>query len=238
MSTFLDLKKAVGYFASQARDDTTDTIGGFSFEDYIDQAINVSIGRMQRDHLWSDLWTYDNSLATVASTKILDISALSANFIQSVILVNSTSSNQLKFISRDDVDAFYPYPEGDSENQPLYCIRRGTNTVEFNPIPDAIYTLWFYYYKYADELTADGDTPDISNVDDVIEAGAMVEICYAKTLIDDAAMWEIKYQSRLREGIKRDIKRPEYTASPRAFGGGVAVPGDYHARPDYGWSFR
>lgn len=232
MAAFSVLKQRVQYFAAQSG--TTDTIDSYSFNDFIDVAVNRAIERMQRDHLWSDLWTEDKTTYdTTASTKTLSVASINPNYIESIVIEDTTNSIRPLWITRLDIDLDTPYPEGDSTDIPTSVVLRGRTTLEFYPIPDAAYDVWIYYYKFADTLSLAADTPDITNADDVIEAGAMVEICDAKELVESSMIWEAKYQKRLKERIRQDEKHPEMILTPRMYRGAQVPPGNYWAKPFY-----
>ena len=228
-TAFSVLKQRVQYFAAQ--NGTTDAIDGYSFDDFLAVSINRAIERMQRDHLWEALYTQDiTSVDTATSTKTITLPS-DINFLESVVIEDTTDSYKLDVISKYDLDTDMPYPEGEAVDRPTCLIRRGRLTAELFAIPDAVYDVWIRYYKWAATLSGAADTPDIPHVDDVIEAGAMVEMCKAKELLEPLAFWEQQYQQRLREAIKQDDKRPEYVTRPRPFTGQTPPPGNFWARP-------
>ncbi len=228
-ATFLTLKKRVQYFAAQSG--TTDSIDSYSFNDFLPVSINRALERIQRDHLWEALYTIDTtSIDTVASTKTITLPS-NLNILKSIVIEDTTNSRQLEITDRHTFNEDIPYPEGEAVDIPTHAIRNGRLTVELYPIPDAIYDVWVIYYKWAAELSSDSDTCDIPHIDDVLEAGGMVEVCQAKELLESKMLWEGIYQQRLREAKRQDKRRPEYFTSPRPYTAATAPPGNFWAKP-------
>lgn len=152
--------------------------------------INFRFQEILSRYRWSFLYK-SSTFATAASDYDYSLAATDIRNIDRIWYQSNVTPKHLTPISLDDWMERYPDPVNfGSKGKPLvWCEgpldNTGKNQVYLYPVPDAIYTLSYGYFKVVSDMSADADVPGVAAgagariwpvlYDDVIVQGAMID---------------------------------------------------------------
>jgi len=209
-------------------------IGRTDKDSDIQDYLNWALKELARVHRWKDLEVYDTTtLDTVADQKRYQLPS-DLHILVDLILEDDDNSRRLVAVHPRRFDDIIPYPESDITGRPKWYVQYG-NYVELYPIPDDAYNLHIRYYKFPSEMTSDSDTPDITNVDDVLCAYAAYLACVALNEPDEIVnQWKNEYMRRLSLAIAADKRKPDYSPIARGFDTRKIMVDEYWKNPLHG----
>lgn len=202
-------------------------IGRTDMTSQVQTYVNWAIRRITRTHLWSELYTFDKtSLDTTASTETVSLSSMSpaVRVILSLVLEDGANSRKLIKVLPRHWDKIVSDPSQYAEGGSTWYTKKGSNIHLFK-IPDAAYDLWINFSAWCAELTTDGNSPDLTNKDDLIVTATALEAAYAINDTEDIKMWEARYNRLLGEAIGSDMEDPDWSPVARGYSSGAE---DYH----------
>lgn len=178
-----------------------------------DRYINWAQRRIARFHSFHELNTIYESAATADGVKRYPLTTGTNNLgltrpkdITAIVLLDSANSRRLRRWTPRRLAGRYPRPENYAEQRPRIYARQG-NQVEMFPIPDDTYTLRIFYPQWPTPLTADGNTSDFENKDELIIIGTVLETYMALEEYRSAAVWLQRFRGMLDDA--RDAEGDE-----------------------------
>lgn len=191
-----------------------------------------ALKRITRAHMWKELDTFDKT--TMNTTSAADTAALPTNcrVILSMVLEDGTNSRKLNEVLPRYYDKIVSDPSQYATGKPSWYIREGTQ-VRFFSYPDAAYDVWIRYSKWASDVTTDGQTPQLTNKDDLIVTATALELSYSIGDTNDIKMWENNYNRKLAEAVREDMLDPDWSPVARGYDSGaegVSI-GEYWTNP-------
>jgi hypothetical protein len=131
-----------------------------------------------------------------------------------IVAHDDYNSFPITYVTPQEMDREQPYPEGTAEGIPIVYTRRG-DTLEFFPIPDAIYPLYVQYSQWPLTLSADTDQCSYTQIDAEIVALArdIFLNLRAGLPIDSIA----KAKAYVLQAVKDDISNPGALPVARGF---------------------
>ena len=189
-----------------------DNIGGRTdLDSNINTYINQIVRRIGRRHRWRDL-EKETEFTTTDSVKRYSL-ATDLEQIHSLRLTELSgstysASRKLVLVSPHIMDQVIPIPEQDSTGKPKWGVWWGKE-LDLYPIPDSvIYTVRYRYDAVPTDMSADNSTASITNIDDVIIAGATMQMWAFLEESENAGMWSGLFESGLKEAIRLDRNNP------------------------------
>lgn len=197
--------------------------------------VNWGIKRVTRAYMWGELFTFDKtSLDTTANTETVSISSLSpaCRIVLSLVLEDGASSRKLIKVLPRYWDKILSDPSQYSTDRPSWYTKKGSNLHLFR-IPDDAYDLWISYSSWPAELTTDGNTPALTNKDDLIVTATALELSYSIGDSNDIKMWEARYNRMLAMAVRGDMEDPDWSPVARGYdsGAGSVSIGEYWTNP-------
>jgi len=193
--------------------------------------LNTAMNRMSRYYDFREMHKQYTD-ATVADAKLYTLPT-NWKIIQNIRLINGTQSITLKKYQARRFDKSFPYPEGDSTDQPVWYIPWG-NEFEIYPIPDAAYTINMKTIQWPTVIADTSTLIDFEpNKDDVVLAFMIAEGFRFLQTYTDATEWENTAKLKLRESIRLELNDPDWEPIPRGFNSGQhnSPLGDYYNNP-------
>ena len=168
--TRLQLVKALSQFlGTEDPTNVTTTVGTLpTYQSDLVVAIDTAYEEIQTLHSAWNWRRKQGTLTTVASTRTYAYSDISANCVALIPFVSGFEAKQVLLISNHEV-IFVPYrafrgylDKGTRTSaKPVYYTIQPDETIEFDPTPDAIYTVTLDYLNAPEVFTADADIPDM-----------------------------------------------------------------------------
>ncbi len=146
----------------------------------------------------------ETTVATVASTESYTL-ASDYEFGSMVSVVNDTANRRVSYISDDDFDRIFP--DGSASGSPtwyrLWNVSSNIQQISFYPIPSAVETITYKYYRkptivdLSTDTTNDTATPDLpQQYRELIVLGVLIEL-FKKDESQLASVHEAKYENML-----------------------------------------
>lgn len=168
---------------------------------YLATWLNLAQERIARYYDFPELRAQITTFATVDGTKTYDLTSDIATNCKTILAVKKQTgtADRTVHVRYDWFDMWVPYPEGDSEGEPMWWWMADRTTIGFYPIPDDAYTLTIRYTNWSSDLVAETDTTTFLHMDDVIVAAAMVEFYNSIQEYRDSREWEATFDKRIKE---------------------------------------
>ena len=184
---------------------------------------NTTIRRLVAPVLWDiyrrKKWKFarkETTVATVASAESYTL-ASDYDFGGMVSVVNDTANTRVSYISDDDFDRMYP--DGSASGSPtlyrLWNISSNTQQISFYPIPSAVETITYKYYRkptvvdLSTNTDNDDETPDLpQQYRELIVLGVLIEL-FKKDESQLANVNEVKYENMLKRMEQQYADEPD-----------------------------
>lgn len=193
-----------------------------SVEAQIKNWINWAVRRMVRLYDWSDLVSLNTtSYDTVVSAQTVSLASTVKKIydVRYVDTADDAKCRQLVYRPAWFQNKIRPYPAGDATNTPKYYWVVGS-TLYLNPIPDAAKDLYILLHSWSTDMSADANSPSLTNVDDVIVAGAVYRAYMSLPQLDAAEMapqWKREFDELALEANLIDRKKGGWRAVARKY---------------------
>ena len=180
--------------------------------------LNLALIRIGRRHFWQDLkHTSAISDMFAASKKSYHIETdwglTNLRHIHAIILIDGAQSRKLIYQPERKVDVELPYPEAFSTYKSIYYTR-WNKYIEVSPIPGAAYDGKMRWSKWITQFTADANTCDVTNIDDIIIAAtsAWGYLCIEDE--DSALKWAKIAEAAYLDAMELERMAPDYEPIP------------------------
>jgi len=185
------------------RDDLTDArLGRF-----INMA-QMRLARMRSFYELEDVLTW----SFTATTATFTLPAVYRK-INSIVVINGSSSKKLRRLLQRTWDLEVPYPTALSTGQPLHYVLY-EKKIELYPIPDITYSAQARVSLWPTDLALDASLSDFEQKDDLIIMLATVLAFNSLGDKDKAATcWQI-FQTMLSEAMGEDMEEPDLDVLP------------------------
>lgn len=157
--------------------------------------------------------------------------------------ITGSNKGQLRKLERPRDGRWYPDATEIAEGIPVYYADEGT-TYRLLPIPDDDYPYYMSWVKWPAEMTADGDTSDLLNMDDLLVYMTAMHASLYWGVLDDYGVFrtmvytEYPLGSGNKRGLLAQCVQADKDRVPRRFvkqpalHDQRALPSRYWARPD------
>lgn len=220
-----EIANAIGRRASSLAADQTTT-----YEDRIKQWLYWGHLRVARNFAFRELDAGPTDTTLTASTGQYTFTQLSltrVRQIQSVTLVNGTSSQKLTFVHPRRFREDFPNPSADSTRQPGLYTTWG-RTLELYPYPDDAYTLRLHFNQYPDDFASSSSASPYEQKDDLIVASGVYEAFMNLQEYEDAAEWyKRNFVPKFQEVLKYEAEPADWEPEGRGT--------DMAGRPSLEW---
>ena len=208
---------------------TGTTRSGSTMETEAIYQLNTAMRRISRYYDFREMKKlYDG--ATIDGSKIYTFPT-DWKVIIDIRLINDSQSIKLRRKLSSTQDKWFPYPEGDSEDQPSFYAPWG-NDFEVYPIPDAAYTMRMRTVQWPTTITVGTDIIDYEpNKDDVILAFMVSGLFAYLQMYTDSTEWGSKAKVALLEAMKLERRQPDWNPKGIGFMSAERLYGDYYNNP-------
>jgi hypothetical protein len=153
-------------------------------------------------------------------------------YIESIRLIDGANSRYLTAVDSREFDQKIPYPEQFGKGRSNFYVE-WESIFELYRIPNAVWTMLMRYWKWQDEIDADGTSPEIAHCDDIIVQALVAEIWKNTEELDKEKAAHAKLLSMLyaHKGVEK--MHPDFEPKAKAFRSGAegAIIGERHKNP-------
>ena len=182
-------------------------VSGALLQDRVKTYLNWAQKRMARHYSFHELNTNKETCVTVSDVKRYPLISGDNAFgltnikdIFSIRLIDSQNSKKLERRSARWFDWKFPRPENYSTGRPSLYIRYG-NSVEFFRIPNAAYTLYIRYPRWAVDFANANSVSEFLNKDQLLLCAGVLETYLALEEYKDASIWLTRFKGMLIDAV-------------------------------------
>jgi hypothetical protein len=186
------------------------SISGALLSDRCVDFLNWGQERIARAYSFDELNILKEDSATVTSVKTYPLTTGTNNLgltrpkdIESIRLIDSENSRNLRRWGLRKFDARFPYPENYSTGRSSIYVQHG-GKLELFRIPDAAYTLYIRYPRWPAELSATSSTTEYEYKDQLLITAAILEGYLHFEEYNDVVVWTQLFLGRLSDAIKAE----------------------------------
>ena len=199
---------------SEIRDEVLSNTGrgGGGSGDKTDKAtkgINRGLQHIARRQDWKDLRTSATTSTNVPEDDTFI--TLETDYLRLLefrwIDSSSDTGDELYVASKEDVLKRFTINTVNASSKPVAAYEE-QGLLHLIPPADGTYRIDYTYIKRPDTLADDSDTPDINDVEDVLEAFATAYVFKSVQAYEDANQWQGTFIGLLERAIQEDAKRP------------------------------
>lgn len=164
-------------------------VGGRGDKDsIIDTIINSAVSHIARRWRWNDLMDVDSSLSLASPNYMVTLPS-TVRLVEKVKLKDSSGDYYTVYIrDRQTFRDLYSKVVPTDSGTPVDCFIMGRK-IYFDRKADATYTVYLDVHKYPVEMTADGNSPSISGIDELIVATSTARLYLHLKQPEAAASW-------------------------------------------------
>lgn len=154
----------------------------------IDLFLNMAVTDASVAHDFNDLWTTDGSGA-LAVTDYTEALPATIRKVEAVFIKDASNNYwNPKIVGRTSFREMWPEIIPSDSGPSSECFIAG-RTIYFSHKADVAYTIYIDGYKYPTEMTADGNSPSISGIDDFLVAQATGYLYMHLKQMEEAMSW-------------------------------------------------
>jgi len=173
-----------------------------------DKGINLALLELARRQDWKDLRTsvIGSTLSADTATVTIPTDSLRLVEVRWVDTTNETGDT-IKLGSKEEVLKAFPTARLLTSAKPLTGYEEG-GLIYLVPVADGTYQVEYTYLKRPSTLTLDADTPDINDVEDLLEYYATWYVFQNIQRTEDADRYLGMFNALLADAESEDSKRP------------------------------
>lgn len=190
----------------------------------------------KQGHRWRDLEAFDKTTVDTSDGGETITPPSDMLTWYQLTVEDGTSTYNPRYVAPQEFRSMYPDPTADSnlEGYPQHYTYVG-GVFYLGPVPDAAYDVHIHYLQRPTDMSADDDTPSITDSEPALMALATA-MCFEKiNQYEDAQYWKGEHLREMAELIEREAARPAWTPSGRGRGFGAAQPNELTYTSPWKW---